>query len=201
MTRKVISALIALSLALWVANAGTALAGDANTDARGDLSALDANQGTGVQVNADNWENMDNVLAGDGTQAQDTANNNNTGVGTQNNSVSSADLWDGIGTANNGRGSQTSGSSNSNGGDRNSNDIVLTLGDEDSFVNSSALEASVTGNSVRVAGELGMADSSMELGTGSGFRDFAGVSAVAMAAGADASQNVSVNVTAGVVSY
>jgi hypothetical protein len=201
MTRKVISALIMLSLALWVANAGTALAGDANTDARGDLSALDANQGTGVQVNADNWENMNNVLAGDGSQAQDTAQNNNTGVGTQDNSVSSANTWDEFGNANNGRGTQTMDSSNSNGGDRDSNDIVFSLGDEDSYVNSSALEASVSGNSVSVAGELGMANSTMELGTGSGFRDLAGVSAVAMAAGGNASQNVSVNVTAGVVSY
>jgi hypothetical protein len=201
MTRKVISALIMLSLALWVANAGTALAGDANTDARGDLSALDANQGTGVQVNADNWENMDNVLAGDGSQAQDTVLNNNTGVGTQDNSVSSANDWDYLGNANNGRGTQTMDSSNSNGGDRDSNDIVFSLGDEDTYVNNSALEASVSGNSVSVAAELGMANSAMELGTGSGFRDLAGVSAVAMAAGGNASQNVSVNVTAGVVSY
>jgi hypothetical protein len=201
MTRKVISALIMLSLALWVANAGTALAGDANTDARGDLSALDANQGTGVQVNADNWENMNNVLAGDGSQAQDTVLNNNTGVGTQDNSVSSANDWDYLGNANNGRGTQTMDSSNSNGGDRDSNDIVFSLGDEDTYVNNSALEASVSGNSVSVAAELGMANSAMELGTGSGFRDLAGVSAVAMAAGGNASQNVSVNVTAGVVSY
>lgn len=201
MTRKVISALIMLSLALWVANAGTALAGDMDTNAGGDLSALDANRGTGVQVNADTWENMDNVLAGSGNQAQDTVGNDNTGEGTQDNSESSADLWDEVGNANNGRGAQTIGSSNSNGGDRDSNDIVFSLGDDGSSVNSSALEASVTGNSVRVTGELGRADSNMELGTGSGFRDFAGVSAVAMAAGADASQNVSVNVTAGVVSY
>lgn len=182
MTRKVISALIMLSLALWVANAGTALAGDMDTNAGGDLSALDANRGTGVQVNADTWENMDNVLAGSGNQAQDTVGNDNTGEGTQDNSESSADLWDEVGNANNGRGAQTIGSSNSNGGDRDSNDIVFSLGDDGSSVNSSALEASVTGNSVRVTGELGRADSNMELGTGSGFRDFAGVSAVAMAA-------------------
>jgi len=200
MTRKVISALMMLSLALWVANAGTALAGDTDTNAGGDLSALDANRGTGVQVNADTWENMDNVLAGSGNQAQDTVGNDNTGEGTQDNSDSSADLWDEVENANNGRGSQTMDSSNSNGGDRDSNDIVLSLGDDGSSVSSSALEASVSGNTVRVTGELGSADSTMELGTGSGFRDFAGVSAVAMAAGADASQNVSVNVTAGVVS-
>jgi len=198
MAKKVMSAAILLALALWVANAGTALAGNENTNARGDLNALDANQGTGVQVNADHWENMDNVLAGDGSQNQDTVNNANTGEGLQDNSTSSADSWDEIGNANNGSATQTVDSSNSNGGDRTSNDIVLSLGDDGSSVSSAALEATVSGNSVLVSGEAGRSDSEMSISTGSGFRDLAGVSAVAMAAGANASQNVSVNVTAGV---
>jgi len=198
MAKKVMSAAIALTLALWVANAGTALAGNENTNARGDLSALDANQGTGVQVNADQWENMDNVLAGDGTQTQDTANNANTGEGLQDNSTSSANGWDDLENANNGSATQTVDSSNSNGGDRISNDIVLSLGDDGSSVSSAALEATVSGNSVLVNADFARADSEMSLGTGSGFRDLAGVSAVAMAAGANASQNVSVNVTAGI---
>ena len=198
MAKKVMSAAILLALALWVANAGTALAGNENTNARGDLNALDANQGAGVQVNADHWENMDNVLAGDGSQNQDTVNNANTGEGLQDNSTSSADSWDEIGNANNGSATQTVDSSNSNGGDRTSNDIVLSLGDDGSSVSSAALEATVSGNSVLVSGEAGRSDSEMSISTGSGFRDLAGVSAVAMAAGANASQNVSVNVTAGV---
>ena len=197
MTKKVMSAAILLALALWVANAGTALAGNENTNARGDLDALDANQGTGTQVNADDWENMDNVLAGDGSQNQDTANNANTGEGLQDNSTSSADGWTELDNANNGSATQTVDSSNSNGGDRISNDIVLSLGDDGSSVSSAALEATVSGNSVLVEGDFGRADSEMSLGAGSGFRDLAGVSAVAMAAGANASQNVSVTVTAG----
>ena len=200
MAKKVMSAAMMLALALWVANAGTALAGNQNTNAPGDLSALDANQGTGVQVNADDWENMDNVLAGDGNQTQDTAKNANTGNGLQDNSTSSADRWENFENANNGSATQTVGSSTSNGGDRNSNDIVLTLGDDDSSVSSSALEATVSGNAVTVESDYSHADSEMSLGTGSGFRDLAGVSAVAMASGANASQNVSVNVTAGMVS-
>ncbi len=198
MAKKVMLAAIALTLALWVANAGTALAGNENTNARGDLNALDANQGTGVQVNADHWENMDNVLAGDGTQTQDTVNNANTGEGLQDNSTSSADGWDDLENANNGSATQTVDSSNSNGGDRISNDIVLSLGDDGSSVSSAALEATVSGNSVLVEADFARADSGMSLGAGSGFRDLAGVSAVAMAAGANASQNVSVNVTAAV---
>jgi hypothetical protein len=198
MAKKVMLAAIALTLALWVANAGTALAGNENTNARGDLNALDANQGTGVQVNADQWENMDNVLAGDGTQTQDTANNANTGEGLQDNSTSSANGWDDLENANNGSATQTVDSSNSNGGDRISNDIVLSLGDDGSSVSSAALEATVSGNSVLVNADFARADSEMSLGAGSGFRDLAGVSAVAMAAGANASQNVSVNVTAGI---
>jgi len=190
-----------LLLALWVANAGTALAGNENINARGDLNALDVNQGKGVQVNADTWENMDNVLAGDGNQTQDTVNNANTGDGFQDNSTSSADGWSGLGTANNGSATQTVDSTNSNGGDRYSNDIVFTLGDDDSSVSSSALEASVSGNAISVTADYSQSDSEMSLGTGGGFRDLAGVSAVAMASGANSSQNVSVNVSAGIVSY
>jgi len=206
MTRKVMSVMIMLTLALWVANAGTALAGDADTNSEGDLSALDANRGTGVQVNADDWENMDNVLAGNGTQTQDTEGNANTGNGAQDNSSSSADYWIRVGNANNGSGAQIHKSRNSNGGDRDSNDIVFELGNNGS-VSSSALEAVVSGNSVRIAGEKSHADSSMTLsgdgagGSGSGFHDLAGVSAIAMASGANSSQNVSVSVTADIVSF
>jgi hypothetical protein len=200
MTNKVMSAALMLLLALWVANAGTALAGNENINARGDLDALDANQGKGVQVNADKWENMDNVLAGDGNQTQDTVNNANTGEGFQDNSTASADGWNEMENANNGSGTQTGNSSNSNGGDRNSNDIVFTLGHEDSSVSSSALEASVSGNAISVGADYAQADSEMSLEGYSGFRDLAGVSAVAMASGANSSQNVSINVTAGMIS-
>ena len=200
MARKVTSVLYILILALWVANAGTALAGDANTNAEGTINALDANRGTGTQVNADDWENMDNVFAGDGAQTQDTVGNANTGDGLQDNSGLSADSWTELENANNGDGSQVNAASNSNGGDRDSDDIVLSLGDGDSSVSSSALEAAISGNAVTVSGESASANSEMGMDTGAGFHDMSGVSAVAMAAGANASQNVSVNVTAGMVS-
>ncbi len=211
MTRKVMSAMIMLALALGVANAGTALAGDADTNSEGVLKALDVNRGTGVQVNADDWENMDNVLAGDGAQTNGAteldgtpANGNaNTGSGSQDNSTSSTDQWTNVESANNGSGAQIHGSRNSNGGDRDSNDIVLSLGSDGSSVTSSALEASVSGNAITVSAVGASANSTMAMSGvgGSGFHDLAGVSAVAMAAGGNASQNVSVSVTADVVSY
>jgi len=193
--RVVVGITISLSL---IAMAGMAQAGDANTNSEGLLQALDANRGTGVQVNADTWENMDNVLAGDGTQSQDTMGSANTGSGSQDNSSSSANGWDGVsGSANNGSGAQLGGSSNSNGGDRISNDILVG-GGSDTAVASSALEASVTGNAVSISELNATIDSSMTLDQASGFRDMAGVSAVAMAAGSNASQNVSVQVSADV---
>ena len=80
---------------------------------------------------------------------------------------------------------------------------MFSLGNDDSSVTSSALEAAVSGNAITVAGLDGSANSTMALSGdgGSGFHDLAGVSAVAMAAGGNASQNVSVSVTADVVSY
>lgn len=193
--RVVVGITISLSL---IAMAGISQAGDANTNSEGLLQALDANRGTGVQVNADTWENMDNVLAGSGNQTQDTLGSANTGSGSQDNSASSASGWDGVsGSANNGSGAQLGGSSNSNGGDRISNDILVG-GGSDTAVASSALEASVTGNAVSISELNATIDSSMTLDEASGFRDMAGVSAVAMAAGSNASQNVSVQVSADV---
>ena len=188
---------ISISLSL-IATAGLAQAGEQNTNSEGLLQALDANRGTGVQVNADTWENMDTVLAGDGSQTQDTMGSAITGSGSQDNSSSSASGWDGVsGSANNGSGAQLGGSSNSNGGSRNSNDILVS-GGSDMAVASSALEASVTGNAVSISELNATIDSSMTLDEASGFRDMAGVSAVAMAAGSNASQNVSVQVSADV---
>ena len=193
--RVIAGFMISLSFVL----AGIAQAGDTNTNSEGLLSALDANRGTGVQVNADTWENMNNVLAGEGNQTQDTGRNANTGSGAQDNSSSSASGWDGVsGSANNGSGAQLGTSSNSNGGDRVSNDILVGGGGAEIAVASAALEASVTGNSVSISELNATVDSSMSLDSASGFHDLSGVSAVAMAAGSNASQNVSVQVTADV---
>ena len=118
--------LAALSL---LVPAGFALAGDADTNATGPIEALDANQGSGSQTNADDWENMTNVLAGSGSMTSNTGNDANTGSGTQDNSTDTSDNWSNIGNGNNGSGAQVLGSANSNGGDRTSSDIVMNLGD------------------------------------------------------------------------
>jgi hypothetical protein len=194
--RVIVGFMVSLSFIV----SGVSQAGNENTNAEGLISALDANRGTGVQVNADTWENMDNVLAGDGNQTQDTMGNANTGSGSQDNSTSSASGWSGSSdgsSVNNGSGGQLGSSSNSNGGDRISNDIVMTGSDEVAIA-SAALEAVVTGNAVSLMEINTTVDSSMNLDQSSGFRDMAGVSAIAMAAGSNASQNVNVQVSADV---
>ena len=194
--RVIVGFMVSLSFVV----SGVSQAGNENTNAEGMISALDANRGTGVQVNADTWENMDNVLAGDGNQTQDTMRNANTGSGNQDNSISSASNWSGSSegsSVNSGSGAQLGGSKNSNGGDRVSNDIVITGGDEVA-VASAALEAAVTGNAVSLLEINTTVDSSMTLDQMSGFKDLAGVSAIAMAAGSNASQNVNVQVSADV---
>ena len=182
-------------VALAIALASPAFAGDADTLAVGAIDALDANQGTGVQVNADNWEDMPNALAGSGAQAAYNNEDANTGSGTQDNSTASQDYWTDMLNANAGSGAQVMDSSNSNGGDRVSNDIVLDLGDHASVANS-ALDSSITGNAVTA--ENGMAGSSMTISDGSGFFNMAGVNAIALSSGHNSSQNISVNVTASV---
>jgi hypothetical protein len=194
--RVIVGFMVSLSFVV----SGVSQAGNENTNAEGMISALDANRGTGVQVNADTWENMDNVLAGDGSQTQDTMGNANTGSGSQDNSTSSASGWSGSSdgsSVNNGSGGQLGDSQNSNGGDRISNDIVMTGGNEVAIA-SAALEAVVTGNAVSLMEINTTVDSSMNLDQSSGFRDMAGVSAIAMAAGSNASQNVNVQVSADV---
>ena len=191
--------LLALS-ALSLAIAAPALAGDANTMAEGTIDALDANQGTGTQVNADDWSEISNVLAGSGMQAIDTGGDANTGSGAQNNTYASQDGWEAIDNANAGSGAQVMDSSNSNGGDRTSSDIVISLGSHATVANS-ALEASISGNAVTVGGEGeggGAAGSSLSITDESGFFNLAGVNAIALSSGHNSSQNISVNVTASV---
>jgi len=179
--------------------AGFAFAGDANTNATGEINALDANQGSGIQTNADDWENMTNVLAGSGSQTSNSGNDANTGSGTQDNSSDSSDNWSNIGNGNNGSGAQVLGSANSNGGDRVSSDIVMDLGDGGSVANS-ALESTVTGNAVTVTAMSASANSALTMTGGSGFSSMHGVNAIALSTGANSSQNVNVNVTASVES-
>ena len=186
--------LAALSLLVPV---GIAFAGDANTNATGTINALDANQGSGTQTNADDWENMTNVLAGSGSQTSNTTGDANTGSGSQDNSDDTADNWMDIGNGNNGSGAQILGSRNSNGGDRVSSDIVMELGGGGSVANS-ALESTVSGNAVTVTAMHASANSALTMNGGSGFSQMYGVNAIALSTGANSSQNVNVNVTANV---
>jgi hypothetical protein len=188
-----VGAVAALSLLIVPA----AFAGDANTDATGAIEALDANQGSGSQTNADNWESMDNVLAGGGSQSSFTGFDANTGSGSQDNSSASNDDWQDMINANAGSGAQVLDSQNSNGGDRDSNDIVMTLGNNAAVANG-ALESAVTGNAVTVSGTDTSATSTLEISDEAGFSNMAGVNAIALSSGANSSQNVSVNVTASV---
>jgi hypothetical protein len=189
-----------LALALCITPAGIALAGDEDVTANsGDAGiwAEDANQGRGVQNNADDWQNMDNALAGNGAQNADTDGNANTGTGFQDNTETYQDEWYGIDNANSGRGAQVLDSTNTNGGDRISNDTLVDAGDTVSLANAD-LEAAVSGNSVAVAGSGGNADSGMSIYGDSRFSGLSGVSAIALGSGGNASQNVSINVTAAV---
>ena len=166
-----------------------------NTVASGEINALDANQGSGVQTNADDWENISAALAGDGTQNSEIDGDANTGSGTQDNSESFSDYWENIGNGNTGSGAQVLDSTNSNGGDRISDDAVFDASDG-AIVANAALAATVSGNSVAAGGASSAADSSLSIAGDSGFVGASGVTAVAIGSGASASQNVGVNVTA-----
>ena len=187
--KKLTSGIVTLMLALWLPPTGLALAEGA------EINALDVNQGSGVQTNADDWYEISAALAGSGTQSSNIDGEANTGSGSQNNSEASSDAWHDISNANIGTGTQVTESSNSNGGDRVSDDIVLGAS-LDSTVGNAALEATVSGNSVAVDGAGSAASSEMSISDGSQFHGLSGVSAVAMGSGSNASQNVGVNVTA-----
>ena len=128
------------------------------------------------------------------TLAPDTETDDaNIGSGKQVN----ANDWHSMFDVNAGGNQLTGGGTNSNGGDRDSMDVVIIAGDG-SEVASYALDASVTSNSINVAGDHASADSSFEFTDNSGFKNSYGVTAVSVNAGASASQSVSVNVTSSV---
>lgn len=161
---------------------------------------------------ADNLDNMDgnqlneswvlgseNALEGSGSQASLVGGSANTGSGSQANVSNDSSVWEAIFNANAGSGAQLVNSPNSNGGDRESSDVLISMGSAGAVTNAD-LGASVTGNSVDVSN--GSADSSLSMaGADSGFSGLYGVSAVAASSGADSSQNVSVNVGAEVLAF
>lgn len=159
-----------------------------------DVDNMDGTQLSDISVVA-----SENALEGSGTQSSLIGESANTGTGSQTNLENDSSSWEDILNANAGSGAQFTDSENSNGGDRNSDDVLIGVGGN-SAISSADLGASVSGNSVAVAS--GSADSSMGIsGAGSGFSGLYGVSAVAASAGANASQNVSVNVGAEVMAY
>ncbi len=191
-----LAALFSVSLIV----AGEGLAGDADTVASGSIAAMDANQGSGTQTNADVWEDIGNAVAGSGNQSSDTDGSANTGSGDQVNAESDADGWNSISNANNGSGEQISNSENSNGGDRISNDLVIGLGVAASIADG-ALESSVSGNSMLASGSSSDLDSNLSITSDSGFSSMSGVNAIAATSAGNASQSVGVNVTATVTTY
>lgn len=204
---KILSSRVAsLVLALFLTPAGVALAGDANVTADAaangadGIFGLDANQGSGSQTNADDWYDLENALAGSGAQNTDTDGNANTGTGTQNNAFTTQQRWKDMDYANTGTGAQVLNSQNSNGGERVSDDVVIDMGDTTRLATAD-LEAAVSGNSVAVAGAHGGADAAMEMSGDSQFHGLAGVNAIALGSGGNASQNVSVNVSAAIDAF
>ena len=161
------------------------------------IDADDVNSGAGTQTNADDWSEIENSLAGSGAQSIAAQGDANTGSGFQDNTLTKQDEWHDIPIANTSSGAQVLDSTNSNGANRTSNDVILTLG-EAPTVATASLEASISGNSISASGAGGHASSGLSMQDGGGFHGFAGVSAIALSAGHNSSQNVSVNVTASV---
>jgi len=183
-----------LALGLWIVPAGNAVAQDTVMHGGGLVNVDDFNQGAGTQTNGDDWEHMDSALVGPGNQNAAISGPANTGSGNQTNHDALATEWEDMINGNAGSGAQVVGSESSAGGDRDSSDTMLD-GLDNSGVANADLEASVTGNSV-IVGDGSNAGSAMDMENGSGFSMMHGVSAVAASTGANASQNVSVNVTA-----
>jgi len=117
----------------------------------------------------------------------------NVGSGTQTN-VSD---WSEMESVNVGGRQLTAGAVSSNGGDRNSDDVLILMGDNAEVANY-ALDASVTDNQLSVGGSGSHADSSTTFDGTSGFDSSFGITAVSLNAGSSASQSVNVNVTSSV---
>ena len=183
MKKMIRSAGAVLAVAMWMVPAGTAMSDDnLNND--------------GFQ---ENFVGVDSALAnamnGSGSQGSDVGGDANTGSGDQSNDALDASNWETMDNANAGSGLQLVGSMNSNGGDRDSEDVLISAGDA-AAVSNSALDSTVSSNTVAVTGDGSSANSSLQLQSGAGFTNMYGVNAIALSSGANSSQNVSVNVSA-----
>ena len=117
----------------------------------------------------------------------------NLGSGSQTN----ADDWSSMDDVNAGGNQLPGGGIHSNGGNRDSDDVALLMGDN-AEVASYALEASVSNNQLLVDGNESHADSSTGFEGDSGFSSSYGITAVSVNAGSSASQSVNVNVPSAV---
>lgn len=104
-----------------------------------------------------------------------------------------ANDWEDMLNVNAGGNQLTGGGMNSNGGDRTSNDVVIILPDYPVLA-STALDVTVSGNEIGAGGDGASVDSTVAFSDSSGFRSSYGVTAVAINAGANASQSISINV-------
>jgi len=183
MMKMIRGAGVVLAVAIWMIPAGAAMSDDnVNND--------------GIQENFEPaTSDLANAMAGSGSQSSGVEADANTGSGAQSNDDLDASNWEVIDNANAGSGLQLSGSMNSNGGDRVSDDVVIAAGDS-AAISNSALDSSVTNNTIMVANDGSSADSSLQLTGGAGFSNMYGVNAIALSSGANSSQNVSVNVSA-----
>jgi len=165
----------------------------------GIATADDVDNMDGTQLSDTAVIASENALEGSGSQASLVGASANTGSGSQTNLNNDSSSWEFIANANAGSGAQFADSENSNGGNRDSQDVLIGVGGN-AAVSNSDLGASVSGNSVDAQG--GSADSGLGIsGEGSGFSGLYGVNAVAASAGSNSSQNVSVNVGAEVMAY
>ena len=146
------------------------------------------------QSTANNWTDIGSALVGTANQTRLVGGSGNTGSGAQSNSLVEADNWSEITNANAGSGGQVTKSSGSSGRDRESDSLELGTSDGSSMlVSQSVLESSVSKNAVIIAESGSSSDSSFAMRDNSQVSGLLGMNAIAIAAGANMSQNVSVS--------
>ena len=151
-------------------------------------------EGPSGPMNAGDWSEIDGSLVGTGNQARAVGGSANTGSGSQTDSNVEANNWSDVVNANAGSGGQVTKSTGSSGRDRESDSLEIGTFDESSMlVSQSVLESSVSRNAVAVAGRESSSDSSFAMRDNSQVSGLLGMNAIAIATGANMSQNVNVS--------
>ena len=140
---------------------------------------------------------IERALTGTGNRSHHVSGAVNTGSGFQDNATATAPGWNDIDSANAGTGAQIKSSVNANGRDRVSSDTVLHLPHAIEVTHAS-LRSQVANNSVNVTQTGGSVNSSLVISEQGRVSNFFGITVIAMEAGANANQNVSVNVAGSV---